>query len=345
MNDTAAPQIRKVESINTRTPLLSMDSLLLRRVIASFVPKWFDRLLAAGVTVFLLAGIHTEMEKANLPAIIALGIFTGAIIARIARHYTSARLRFHETDGPLTAYMNPITRKNYTAAIHITTGGIMTVIATILDYRSAIPVLTGYISANLVRLPSKTRAPLSPPRQRRFRFRTFRNGIAQAIVILAATAALKTVSPPHILLPLFGIAAFLSLAHLSRMDHATIRFMAIAGLGCATTFRHHIHGLLGFAIIMLPAAPCLLGAAGFAITGGLLTVSSITAVLTVFLHRLYNRRTCDALLTLILLAYVLTAAFFIASGPVGIVSILLLVTALLLTALHRIARTRTWRLP
>ena len=301
-------------------PLLAYDFLLLSKGFAATFRTWWDLLfllIGSAVTILWLRARMDESGLLGEPVLLAA---LGALLAFSFSRTVAERLAFHASESVLAPEgLSSRERRHYVlawsalsifplAALGLAvgpnvprplTGGYLT--ALVFSYIVARIVRPGGMLRRLkLRRNADERAAPSVPGPLGYGSRATRS---VAIVAFAAAASLLPAwvvsRPAGELTEMIVLAAtiLVCLGFLTRLDHATVRFLALAGRGPWRSLAILMSPAALYCAILLPLAGLVLGqgeALAIALLAALAALLMASRILT---YRIHDKMRADMLLT------------------------------------------------
>ena len=327
-------------------PLLAWDVLLIGRGMSEVIRTWRD--VAFLVAALAVAILWLRERVADLPAITRpnLAALPGALVAyRVARKLDK-RLAHHVAEGVLSVQaLTSHYRTGYRLAWLAAGAILLAAGAAVLDARTLLPLLAGYAAGALgSRLPLPrlrvlgVRAGLQGPSRRpRLEFGRW------AARVAAAAAA--TIGLAWLFGSLFGdlsrtaalaILILASLVLLTRVDHPTVRFLALAGHGPWRSVGMLLAPAACYGAMLPLPAVLLLGSRDAVVAAILCAGMALVMALRILAYRVHEKSRADTILSIALSALAL-AAF--AAPP-----LVLIAAPVLALILVRRSAQMTWRM-
>jgi len=334
--------MRTSDSIRNR--LFRHDCRIAINLTRATFSGWHDRLIVTAMLLVALAVVRAWFaDRAWTTAFWAAfgaGIFIGIGAGRLVL----ARLAFHRFDGLLAAdALHPPTRRRYIAAWHGV--GVAPLAAIMLIARPSLLIvgiaayLIGALAAGLtgsVRLPRRIVGNKRPGWTIRAWLRRPEAGIVAAIILVVSLLPARTLDT-NALMAIVGIETLLLSLILTIVDHATVRFMAIAGRRSRRIVFDHAKAVATFAAIATPACWFALGSVAAGMVAAISIAMLLLLTMRLFAYCLHGKRFADFLVAILAGLLALVAYFM----PI----LLPLIALAILLHLQRRGAANAWLLP
>ncbi|HEX7657593.1 MAG TPA: hypothetical protein VF404_11420 [Sphingomonas sp.] len=277
-----------------RNRMLRHDLRVIRREMAGVLAGWSDRITLLFGIIIIVAVARGGIAGANSRTAMlgggAIGLWAGWTTAgTVAR-----RLGFHADVYLFADEANAAqSRRRYVTAIAAVVSTISTLVATLIDLRTTLPLIAGLAGGGIMALAIGSRLHRSDARRER---RSFSRWMLAASLSLGAIIAAKILATT--VATGFAVAALaLATAVMLPVDTGSVRFEAIAGRGAGWSIARHLRDGAVMALAATAAIAVTLGAVAAALaalaTGMMLAMAGIR----VLAYRCLDRRSADLLLT------------------------------------------------
>lgn len=325
--------------------LFRYDGRIVLNIIAATFSRWSDRIIAGLVLVIGMGALCASFLALSWHTASWVAAASGLTIGIACERAIGTRLKFHSTDGSLTADALIVRlRRRYAAGWRLSGAGLLAIVAVVVGpwlipsalagYATGIAITVGIGALELPYLPHLPRSNVA--RSVLSWLQRPRAGLwATALLILFLVPLVQSLSHAATLAAAGLLAAMLMLA-LTGVNDGVVRFMASVGYGPSQTVWRLMRGAVLF--VATSAAVCAIGFSPLVggVVGSVGLVGLLLGALRVLAYRLHGKRIADWLVAIL-------------SGLLGLVAtsmplLLPVLVVAILWQMQRRAVARTWEI-